>query len=254
MPDRHDHNPEEDTAIGRYLLGQAIDEERSAIQERLFRDEDFFDRVKVFEQDLIDAYVRGELSPADREQVKKTLLANPGARNDLAFSRALGAVASQATPSKRRTRLTPARWLLIAAVVVVAAGIGFLTLGPRAKNVPQDARVPQTQAPARQPVIYSTLLTPGVLRSGQKMKQVVAPPGTDIVQFQLDLESDRHASYSAVLRTSSGVPVWQEEALAPQPDQSLLCRVRASALKPASYEMALSAGGQVVAYYYFQIP
>jgi len=260
MADPHGYNPDDDSAISRYLLGQADENERASVQELLLHDDDFFDRVKAVEQDLLDSYVRGELSPAERELVKSTLLAAPEGRREVAFARALAAVTNARTP-QARTAIRPSQaWIgLVAAMVLVAAAVGYLAMEQR-KQPAVATTAPTQAAPAtpRKPVVFSVLLSPGALRGGEKIRQVAIPPGTDVAQLQLDLENDRHPSYSAVLKTVSGATVWEGSDLAPAPDGSVSCSVPATALKPASYELTLSAvkgaKPEVVGYYYFQVP
>jgi len=254
MAETNDHHIDDDAAITRYLLGLSGDEERSAVQERLSQDDDYFDRIRAVECELLDRYSRGEMTVSERELMESSLLASDEGRRMLDFARGLAAV------QKRNGKRRPP-YLLIAAAIVVTTAIGLLitlrkdhnTAGTRSTPA---ISVPQAQ-PSAAPVVFSILLTPGATRGSGDIKRLTIPPGTDVLQLQLDLEGDRHPAYAATLKTTSGTQVWEQTGLSPQSDGSVLCRVPAGVFKPGSYELALAATSgrspEVVAYYYFQV-
>lgn len=254
MAEFHSHDIDDDDAIARYLLGLSSDEERSAILERLFQDPDYFDRIRAIECELLDRYSRGEMTASERELVEGSLLASAEGRRMLDFARGLAAV--QKRHGKRRTP-----YLLIAAVVLVAAAIGLLFTLRKDHNAVETRATPPASVPralpSPAPAVFSVLLTPGATRGGGGIKRLAIPPGTDLVQLQLDLEGDRHPSYTATLKTTSGTQVWEQAGLNPQSDSSVLCRVPVGVFKSGSYELTLAAASGrspgVVAYYYFQI-
>src|SRR5712671_5487541 len=92
MAETHDHHIDNDDAIARYLLGQSSDEERAAVQERLFDDEDYFNRIRAAEYELLDAYSRGEMPVSDRALVESSLLGSEAGRRKLDFARAFDSV------------------------------------------------------------------------------------------------------------------------------------------------------------------
>ena len=53
-----------DTWQVKYLLGQLTEEEQVQIEDRAFTDRDYLSSLEGTEADLVDAYVRGELSDA----------------------------------------------------------------------------------------------------------------------------------------------------------------------------------------------
>src|SRR5258708_12931708 len=118
MADSHDHHIDDDDAIARYLLGLLNDEERSAVQERLFQDEDYFDRIRAREYELLDSYSRGEMPASERALLENSLLASAEGRRKLDFARGLAAVQTRA--GRRREP-----YLLIAAVVLHATALRF---------------------------------------------------------------------------------------------------------------------------------
>jgi hypothetical protein len=255
MAETHDQHIDDDDAIVRYLLGLSSDEERSAIQERLSQDEDYFDRIRAVECELLDRYSRGEMTASERLLMENSLLASNEGRQMLDFARSLAAV------EKRNGKRRAPPYLLIAAAVVMATAIGLLVTLRKDHSAVETRGNPSISAPQAQPstapVVFSVLLTPGATRGGGEIKRLAIPPGTDLVQLQLDLEGDRHPVYAAALKTTSGAQVWQQARLNPQSNGSVLCRVPAGIFKSGSYELALSATSgrapEVVAYYYFQV-
>lgn len=60
-----------------YLLGELDEGERDRVEERYQADDDFYLRLRVAEDELIDSYVAGELAGADRERFERAYLTNP---------------------------------------------------------------------------------------------------------------------------------------------------------------------------------
>lgn len=56
-----------------YLLGESSENEREAVEERMFADGDFFADLLELENDLTDAYVGGELSEIDKRRFENSL-------------------------------------------------------------------------------------------------------------------------------------------------------------------------------------
>jgi hypothetical protein len=80
-------NPEE-LAI-RYLLGGLSEGERTTIEERYFRDDKEFKELEIAEGELIDRYVRKELSATDQRQFEKMLRTSPRLVERVEFARIL---------------------------------------------------------------------------------------------------------------------------------------------------------------------
>jgi hypothetical protein len=78
--------------IERYLLGELSDAERTAMENEYLADKSKYDQVCRVEDDLLYRYARGALSPADRERVERQYLTNPWRRRHLEFAKALAQV------------------------------------------------------------------------------------------------------------------------------------------------------------------
>lgn len=72
-----------------YILGTLSDEDRSAIEERIMTDDDYFQTLTVVEEDLIQEYADGNLDTAEREHFEKRILHSADNRQKVKFARAL---------------------------------------------------------------------------------------------------------------------------------------------------------------------
>src|SRR5262245_32556400 len=71
-----------------YLLGTLSDEERSRIEEHYFSDDAEFEELEIAEDELIDSYVRGELSGIQIRQFEERMAQSPGLVQRVEFARA----------------------------------------------------------------------------------------------------------------------------------------------------------------------
>ena len=131
----------DDGLLTRYLLGDLADEERDRLQKTYFEDDALFARLLAAEDDLIDAYVKGSLTAAERRRFEERFGRTPGQLRRLDFSRLLqragdGQAATSAVPASQglgggrhgaaRPRPRPTiTW----AAGVAAAGLLFTAVG-----------------------------------------------------------------------------------------------------------------------------
>jgi hypothetical protein len=80
----------------RYLLGSLSEEERERLDELSFIDDEFAVRLSSVENDLVDAYARGELSGERLERFDTYYLASPMRREKVKTARAFHALAGKA--------------------------------------------------------------------------------------------------------------------------------------------------------------
>src|ERR1041384_1627073 len=86
--------------IARYLLGDLPEEQQVAIEDRAFADKDYLALVTAVENDLIDEYVRQELSPTERQQFERQFLASAERRKRVEFAKALARVPERTVVSE----------------------------------------------------------------------------------------------------------------------------------------------------------
>jgi hypothetical protein len=85
----------DEVLLQRYLLGALSEEEQVQVEDRAFADAGYLGAVEAAEADLIDAYVGGELSPANRRQFESRFFLSPQRRSKVEFARALARVAEE---------------------------------------------------------------------------------------------------------------------------------------------------------------
>jgi hypothetical protein len=81
--------PDDETELRRYLLGELTPEELAQVKERLFLDSDYFRQLQAAEDELIDDYIYEELSTAERGRFETYFLVQPGRRKDIRIAQAL---------------------------------------------------------------------------------------------------------------------------------------------------------------------
>jgi hypothetical protein len=93
----------DDALLGRYLLDGCSEDEKARVEERLFVDDEVFERLRQLEEDLIDRHLAGRLAGDERERFE-TAYAAPARRQRVMFSRALKEVLSGADGSDAARR------------------------------------------------------------------------------------------------------------------------------------------------------
>jgi hypothetical protein len=71
----------------RYLLGELTDANQAALEQELLIDRGKFDQAWGVENELVDSYVRGNMSRADHERFEAYYLASPLHRERVAIAR-----------------------------------------------------------------------------------------------------------------------------------------------------------------------
>jgi hypothetical protein len=84
-----DVNTKDESQSVRYLLGEMTDAEQARFEESFFRDVELSELLADAENDLIDGYVRDELSPRERERFEHHFLVSDRRREKLEVARAL---------------------------------------------------------------------------------------------------------------------------------------------------------------------
>ena len=162
-----EHKQEADAR--RFFLGEMSEAERRAFEEDFVADEALFERARVVEDELVEAYARGTLVPAERERFERNFLTSARRRGRVEFTRAmLGRLAEgrgEAAPAKKtgEAAATPSAWDSIvnlfktpafaygAAFALLAVIVGALVLlrGPNRPEVARQITPTPTAQPAR---------------------------------------------------------------------------------------------------------
>lgn len=240
-----------------YLLGDLPEEDRERLEQEYFADEDVWQAVCAAEDELIEAYVRGRLSPEQKSKFESHILVSPAKQRRVEVQRMLIDSARRAEfpetqgdapalPASRRvTPWAPA--LAAAAALVLAAGLLFVMFQNRAlrsqlgqAQAAQQEQQRQIDTLHRQiaalvaspleggaPVEASTLptisllLEPGLQRRGIGDTANVVPlpsvPAEILLAF--DLRNDQAAAYEMVIQTPEGKEIHQTGELKSRPSR-----------------------------------
>ena len=211
----------DDGTIRLYLLGEAGDLQQQQVEELLLVDETVRRQIAMVEDELIEEYLAGELTPGERASFELHFLMPQSRRENLRFSQALRQYiekhpeAAVAEPHRRWSLWWPRVAVAAAAVAIAAVGwVGFSRRTPGSASPAQQAnRNPTPLAAAPQTVVLT--LTPGLLRSGGQEAVLRTRPAADAVEVHLQLpqEASGFATYSAKLATVEGNEVWSQAGL-----------------------------------------
>jgi hypothetical protein len=103
MPAPHDENK-----LISFLLGALPEAEAERLDELSVADDEFADALNVAENDLIDSYVRGELSPELRKRFNDHYLVSPHRRTKVRFAQSLAAFGNERAAGRGAAAAEPA--------------------------------------------------------------------------------------------------------------------------------------------------
>lgn len=270
----------------RFVLGELSEEEKTTLETKYFLDDQFFHELIEVESDLVDAYVRDEMTPSEQERFEAALGLFPARREKVEFARTLQRVLTRPVvrdiPAWRR--MLP----LAAAVLLFAAGAAWFAFESirlkdervsleaqraslaesltrlEAQANEQRARIAemeeQASRPAPVPRIVSFVLAAGMLRGDPGSNAFRVPYGADAIALELSLERVGSKTYRAAIQTPSGETILTQRGLRPRKGKSgALVSVLLSSgeLSPGDYILVLSgerAGGvETVGEYSFRV-
>ena len=190
----------DDKTLIQYLLGELSPADRDGLEDRYFSDDALHDQLLAIEEELIDAYVRGQLSSQQRADFEQSFLDSPERREKLAFARALvHRVDSQRRQSRPGKFWTPFTELAVAASLVLAAGAFWMIT-----HVPPRTASKQTES--RPPDVLAFTLLPSTRGPGQE-NRIEIPPGRHTVRLHVSAEGKTYVEYRAILETPEGASI-----------------------------------------------
>jgi hypothetical protein len=241
-----------DDEIIRYLLGELPEDEAERLDEQSVVDDEFAERLRVVEDDLVDAYASGRLAGERVKRFEAFYLASPHRRDKAAFARRfLSAIDDDARVREQRmpaVRPAPAsrwagRWAMAAAAVLCLA-VGALLLregqlrdyvreaNERAASADQRVAALTDQVAAQQKAAAAAeaslaraqavesagaiaLVLPPQTRGVAAVPIVALGPDAAALGLALEIEGAPHASYQAALKDPAGNQiVWRSGPLA----------------------------------------
>jgi hypothetical protein len=224
-----------------YFLGRLSDEQRDGVREQLLVRDELVERFEEVENDLVDRYVRGELTPADQ----------------LAFERHFPRIEKLRLARLIQTRRKTPSWkrfalpATLAAALVIGAGLVFV----------RPATQQTSNSLESQTVLFSFSLPPGTTRDATA-RELDLPRDATLIEIRLGLEPPiEHLSYTAVLKNQRGEAVFSaRNLLARKPPAALSVdmHVAAQILSPGSYEVTLyglrtDGADELIDYYSFRV-
>ncbi len=247
-----------------YLLGSLPEDETEKLDQLSIEDDEFSWRLAAAENDLVDAYVRGELPAATAELFQTHYLATARRRAKVRFAEMLakGHDRKVAAPVRR-----PSIWrwglALAASVVVMASGWLFYEnrvlraqleqersfkadLQRMREGNPVPVELPavaESKAPPRGLMVAAFVLAPQ-LRGVGALPILRVPAGTEIAAIDMDLETDDFPVYVAALRELvTGRVLWrsgQVHSRVRGEGKAVGARVPANLLKDDRYSIELT--------------
>lgn len=180
-----------------YLLGELPIDEQVKLEERYTTNEFEFESLLATENDLIDAYVRNELSTSQRLRFEKFFLISPKRRQRLAFAQALATYTSHHPMAKTisaqaagvrstlelaygwvRTQVPALRLAAAAAAVLILASTGIWIMTHRNPAPDSVAVVNESTAksvePTKAPNPEPSPSLPAVVAKDQKGKETTS--------------------------------------------------------------------------------
>jgi hypothetical protein len=262
-----------DPQLRAYLLGSLPDEERRALEDAYFADEDLYDRLLAMQNDLVDAWARNALSPDDRRAVEDRLLSGPSGaeRKRLAIGLARLDHTRGTQPTIARPHASP-RWFT--APFAVAATVAAIGVSATLWLATDNARLRQSIAmPAAAPVdrgsigasaspsqsgdITEIRLTAGVVRSEQAPPTIHVPPQAQVVRLLLPT-TDAAPSFVVGIERAGAGRVATQAGLTRGASGVVVVWMPVELMTAGHYEVVLwrerEAVETLVATYLFRIP
>jgi anti-sigma factor RsiW len=92
--------------ITAYLLGELSEQEQEQLEIRYFSDDELFNKLLAIEDELIDLYARGDITVAERVRLERHFLASPDRRKRVQLAKALLRQVSALAQEVRGQRLS----------------------------------------------------------------------------------------------------------------------------------------------------
>jgi hypothetical protein len=253
MPEIEEHQK----LVRQYLLGDLEDEQRQQFEQQLFADGDYFERVLMIEDELIEDFVFNLLPLSEERKFFEYFLSTPRQIQKLRNAQALKEYSERVAPPPShkeriitffRGRQLIAAVSLAALLVVCLAGIWILTRVSVDQEVAQLNAVgsPELNLGINQAEQAITLV-PIRVRSGAEIdlieQSVSISPATQVVQLRLQLAEDEYRDYQGILQREPDSRIFTLGNLKARETANgklLVVRAPARIFSPGEYRLLLS--------------
>lgn len=236
---------EAETRRSEFLLGFSSETERERVESQFFEDDDVFQEMLTAEDDLIDAYARGELSAKERKEFEKRFLTTRQGRERVEFARAL------AGPQAEREVAASTWWPgflgsltgqnsfyrvgLVMALVVVAVGFsGLLIDRARINNELRGLRAERARL-TEESAELRRIADAERARNAELAAQVHTPPPTPEPQPSPEPKTNE-PSVSLAFALSPGGVRGPGGTILPVPQRTRSITLRLSFERPSSHQ------------------
>ncbi len=259
-------NSEMHRLIVRYLLGELSIPERESLEKQYFIHQQAWDELEAVENDLIDAYVKEQLSSSEKQLFESYFLRSERRRQRVEFARSLmdsevrqaaRAPHSEPLSSSPASRLSISLWRIHARLPWLASAAALVLIAfllwqnhrlqsqvAQLQSHQTQASHPETVPPAHNqemPVI-SLALSPGLLRddrSGNNLATARMSSTSSLVLLDLNLERTSHSRFDIILQTPEGRTIQQMNGVrgksSPDGTQSVAMMVPSNLLPTGDY-------------------
>ncbi|HXQ70583.1 MAG TPA: hypothetical protein VN844_08860 [Pyrinomonadaceae bacterium] len=253
-----------EAVLREFLLGGLDDEQRDQIETQLLTDSQTRERILAAEQDLIEDYLEGSLTNADREKFISLYARTSEERRKLRITRSIKdwAIAETALPQKMvanvsswdrlrnwlrlRPALVPIAVAIIVAIVVAAV---WLTrrIDQRNRQSVIEQELVRLNSPASMRGMPGQMiqlpLSPVAFRSMDKPVEITTRENVRVVELVLFwIQKERYSKYQAEVRCVDCPESYMIGNLQPDSDGDYAIRVRvlAQILKKGQYRIELT--------------
>ncbi len=255
----------EETKLKTYWLGTISESERARIDHSLLTDNAAFEQVLLAEDDLIEAYLRQQLTPLERTQFEQHFLADPEHQQKLRLALALRRYANDSTKSSpdlikvaaasaggiswwAKMRPPVWQWAVFGVLLVITlVGIRAIFKTSESNQIAHSTpTLTHTTTPTLTPLgtaVLAVELFPGQVRAvGTDLQKVQLSSDYGTVQFKLLLLREAYPSYKVTLLADDEEPQMLTGSFNPQTTKDgnyVLVTVPVTALVAGGYRIKL---------------
>ncbi len=207
-----DLTPDLERTLRQYVLGSLEEGRRAELEGRLITEPDAFEALGVVEDELIEEYLDGTGSAAERRSFERHFVTSGERRCRLRLARALKErAAALAARPRAEARPTGRDWLRFPLGQPAWAALAALLVLSLAANVWLASGDRSRRGRPAGPATFA--LASGLLRAEGAIPRVAVPPGADIVKLRLELPEDEYPLYRAALHDPDGGEIWSASRL-----------------------------------------
>jgi hypothetical protein len=283
----------EEALMRRYLLGDLDQGQHEQVEEQLFCDDDFNNRLSTVQDELINEYAANMLPEREQKLFEKNFVLDDERRKKLQFAQALELYLEERTTSqpaslapyrprqwlKDKLTFPRRRWawaaLAVVSVIVLAVfaprvlrwstpGDGVVPWGSTRASIERqlaELNMRTSKSVAGGPAAPELALQPLRLRQDSEMKRVIFSGREELLRLRLALPPERYESYRATMSVVGGGELFTVYNLRPEEGTNagvILVDILPKFLPTGDYQIELkseAAGGRVieVARYSFRV-